>query len=239
MQALILAGGKGTRLLPYTAVLPKPLMPIGDMPILEIILRQLKNSGFTSVILAVNYLSHMFELFFQDGEKLGLDIKYSFEDKPLGTAGPIANAIDLLQEDFLVMNGDLLTTLNYQKLFDNHINSDSSATIAVHKRTVNIDYGVVNYNSDNSLVGYDEKPSLDFDVSMGINVLKKSSIISLIEKDKYLDIPDLMMKISKKNPKSVSCYKEKCEWLDMGRIDDYSVATELFEENRFLYLGEE
>ena len=123
MQALILAGGKGTRLLPYTAVLPKPLMPIGDMPILEIILRQLKNAGFTSVILAVNYLSHMFELFFQDGKKFGIDIQYSFEDRPLGTAGPIANAIELLQDDFLVMNGDLLTTLDYRQLFNHHLES--------------------------------------------------------------------------------------------------------------------
>lgn len=239
MQALILAGGKGTRLLPYTAVLPKPLMPIGDMPILEIILRQLKNAGFTSVILAVNYLSHMFELFFQDGKKFGIDIQYSFEDRPLGTAGPIANAIELLQDDFLVMNGDLLTTLDYRQLFNHHLESGFSATIAIHQRRVDIDYGVIKYNNEHNLIGYDEKPSLDFDVSMGINVLNKSSIISLIEKNVFLDIPDLMTKLSVENPKSVSCYKQECEWLDMGRIDDYSIATELFENNRTLYLGKE
>ncbi len=237
MQALILAGGKGTRLLPYTTVLPKPLMPIGDMPILEIILRQLKNSGFTSVILAVNYLSHMFELFFQDGNKFGINIEYSFEEKPLGTAGPIANALELLQEDFLVMNGDLLTTLDFKKLFDHHIKNGCSATIAVHQRKVDIDYGVVKYDDNFNLIGYDEKPSIDFDVSMGINVLNKSSVSSLIEKNVFLDIPDLMMKLSSNNPRSVSCHKQECEWLDMGRIDDYSVASDLFEENRSLYLG--
>ncbi len=239
MQALILAGGKGTRLLPYTAVLPKPLMPIGEIPILEIILRQLKNSGFTSVVLAVNYLSHMFELFFQEGERLGIKIEYSFEDEPLGTAGPIANAIDLLEDNFLVMNGDLLTTLNYKDLYDFHVKSNVSATIAVHQRTVDIDYGVVNFDKDNKLIGYDEKPKLNYDVSMGINVLNKSSIESLVKKDSYLDIPDLMMQISQQEDSEVLVYKADCEWLDMGRIDDYSIATELFEKNRALYLGNE
>ena len=239
MQALILAGGKGTRLLPYTAVLPKPLMPIGEMPILEIILRQLKSQGFTSVILAVNYLSHMFELFFQEGQKLGIKIEYSYEDKPLGTAGPIANAMDLLEDNFLVMNGDLLTTLNYKNLYDSHIKNNVCATIAVHQRTVNIDYGVVKYSNKKRLIGYEEKPSLNYDVSMGVNVLKKSSIATIIKEDSYLDIPDLMMEVSQRDNDSVFCYKEDCEWLDMGRLDDYSIATELFEKNRSLYLGDE
>jgi len=209
MQALILAGGKGTRLLPYTAVLPKPLMPIGEMPILEIILRQLKSQGFTSVILAVNYLSHMFELFFQEGEKIGIKIDYSYEDKPLGTAGPIANAMSLLEDNFLVMNGDLLTTLNYKNLYESHISNNVCATIAVHQRTVNIDYGVVNYSNKNRLIGYDEKPTLNYDVSMGVNVLKKSSIESIVKKGSYLDIPDLMMKISQRDKDSVFCFKEE------------------------------
>ena len=122
MQALILAGGKGSRLLPYTKIIPKPLMPIGEMPILEIILRQLKNSGFDNVILAVNYLSQMFELFFQNGEKIGMAIDYSYESKPLGTAGPIANAFNLLEDDFLVMNGDILTSLDFKVFLKNICN---------------------------------------------------------------------------------------------------------------------
>lgn len=236
MQALILAGGKGTRLLPYTAILPKPLMPIGEMPILEIILRQLKEAGFSSVILAVNYLSHMFELYFQDGEKIGIKIVYSYEDKPLGTAGPIANAIDLLEENFLVMNGDILTTLDFRKLYKKHTDTNVSATIAIHERSVNIDYGVIKKNKDSRLIGFDEKPEINLDVSMGINVLKKSSIESFVEKDNFLDFPDLLLMILNKNPDSVLCYEEKCDWLDMGIIEDYEKASELFDRNKSLYL---
>lgn len=105
MQALILAGGKGTRLRPYTTVLPKPLMPVGDYPILEIIFRQLKHAGVTDIILAVGYMSQLFQAFFQDGSRYGLNVSYSFEDVPLGTAGPIALALDQLDDDFLVLNG--------------------------------------------------------------------------------------------------------------------------------------
>ena len=120
MKALILAGGKGTRLRPYTTVLPKPLMPVGDFPILEIILRQLKGAGVTEVVLAVGYMSQLFQAFFQDGERLGIKLTYAFEDKALGTAGPIANVIESLGEDFIVMNGDLLTTLDFAALFEWH-----------------------------------------------------------------------------------------------------------------------
>jgi len=116
MKALILVGGKGTRLRPYTTVIPKPLLPIGDLPVLEIILRQLKRAGVEEVILAVGHMAHLFESFFQDGKRFGLSITYSFEDKPLGTAGAIAHALDSLGENFIVMNGDLLTTLNYKKM---------------------------------------------------------------------------------------------------------------------------
>lgn len=174
MQALILAGGKGTRLRPYTTVLPKPLMPIGDMPILEIVLQQLKHSGFDSVILAVGYMHHLFQSFFQDGERFGIKIEYSLEKEPLGTAGPIALALDKLEDNFLVMNGDLLTTINYCDLYKDHVNTNADATIALHSRTVNIDYGVIEYDENHRLTGYKEKPSFNYDVSMGINVLNKS-----------------------------------------------------------------
>src|SRR5690242_9498836 len=127
MQALILAGGKGTRLRPYTAVLPKPLMPVGDYPILEIILRQLKANGIDEVILAVGYMSQLFQAFFGDGARYGLRISYSFETQPLGTAGPIALTLDQLEDDFLVMNGDLLTTLNYRNLFEYHLERKAAA----------------------------------------------------------------------------------------------------------------
>lgn len=235
MQALILAGGKGTRLRPYTTVLPKPLMPVGDMPILEILMRQLKNCGVDSVILAVGYMHHLFKSFFGDGSRYGLSISYSFENKPLGTAGPIALVIDQLEDDFLIMNGDLLTNLNYKELFISHINKKSAATISIHQRKVNINYGVVDYDKNNNLIGYREKPSFDYDVSMGINVLNKKAIYEFITPDAYLDIPDLMMQLSSAG-KLVNCYQSKCTWLDIGRVDDYQLATELFETKREFFL---
>ena len=236
MQALILAGGKGSRLLPYTKIIPKPLMPIGEMPILEIILRQLKNSGFDNVILAVNYLSQMFELFFQNGEKIGMTIDYSYESKPLGTAGPIAIAFNLLEDDFLVMNGDILTSLDFKVFFEEHLQSKATASIATSKRNVEVDFGVIHSNKDKSLIKYEEKPNLEYMVSMGINVLKKDKISKYLNKDVYLDIPDLMKMILQDEPSSIKCLPQDCEWLDMGRIDDYSSAIEKFEENKSLYL---
>jgi NDP-mannose synthase len=234
MQALILAGGVGARLRPYTTVLPKPLMPIGDFPILEIVLRQLKHSGVDSVILAVGYMHQLFETFFQDGEKYGLKISYSFESEPLGTAGPIGLVLNKLEDNFLVMNGDLLTTLNYSNLFSNHVNSSAAATISVHQRSENIDYGVVDYDQNNRLVGYKEKPSYKYNVSMGINVLNKELIKDYIKPNEYLDLPDLMMQLSDSG-KLVNCYKEKCDWLDIGRLEDYQKATDFFELNRKLF----
>ena len=235
MQALILAGGKGTRLRPYTNVLPKPLMPVGDMPIMEIILRQLKYCGVDSVILAVGYMHHLFEAFFQNGERYGLSIKYSFEDKPLGTAGPISLIMDQLEDDFLVMNGDILTTLNYSALFDDHLKKGAAATISLHRRDVNIDYGVIEYDANNCLIGYREKPVYHYDVSMGVNILNKQSIQRVIKPNTYLDIPDLMTQLSLSGNK-VNCYHEDCEWLDIGRVDDYKIATDLFEKNKANFL---
>lgn len=235
MQAIVLAGGKGTRLRPYTKVLPKPLMPIGDMPILEIILRQLKTSGFDSVTLAVGYMSQLFQAFFSDGSRYGLEIKYSFEETPLGTAGPIGLALDHLQDDFLVMNGDLLTTLSYRSLFKKHIETKSAATIALHRRTVDIDYGVIEYDDNNELCTYTEKPSINFSVSMGVNILNKFAIRKYITVGEYLDIPTLMMQLKQDNQR-VTCHQEDCQWFDIGREDDYQVATDIFEKNRKAFL---
>lgn len=235
MQALILAGGKGTRLLPYTTVLPKPLMPIGDVPILDIILRQLRAAGIDSVTLAVGYMSQLFQAFFGNGERYGMAIRYSFEDKPLGTAGPIALTLDTLDDDFLVMNGDLLTTLDYAALLAGHKRSGAAATIALHRRQVNIDYGVIEYGSDGLLTGYREKPSFQYDVSMGINVLNRAAVAEFLVLGQYLDIPALMVKLVEAG-RPVHCVRQDCEWLDIGRIDDYQIATELFEQDRQRFL---
>ena len=141
MKAIVLAGGKGRRLAPYTKILPKPLMPIGDMPILEVILRQMKIAGIDEVVLTVGHLSELMRAFFQNGEQFGLKISYSYEDKPLGTAGPIA-LIDGLDESFLVTNGDVLTTLRFGELLRFHKEQNAAATIAAHQRDVKIDLGV-------------------------------------------------------------------------------------------------
>jgi NDP-mannose synthase len=230
MQALVLAGGKGTRLYPYTTILPKPLMPVGDYPILEILLRQLKGAGITEVIMAVGYLSHLIEAFFQDGSRLGLKITYSLEDKPLGTAGPISLALDRLEEDFLILNGDLLTTMRFGNLIQHHKERQAAATIGMYQRDVKIDFGVIDTDEQGRLAKYTEKPVYHFDVSMGVNVLNKPMILPYLKPDQYLDIPDLMMQLSQ-DGHPVHCYREPCYWLDIGRVDDYQVAVSKFVEN--------
>ena len=237
MQALILAGGKGTRLRPYTAIMPKPLMPIGDMPILEILIRQLKEQGVDSIILAVGYLHHMIEAYFEDGKKFDIPITYSLENEPLGTAGPIKLVLKDLDENFLVLNGDLLTTINFSNLFNAHLEAKAAATIAAFKRTVDIDFGVLEINEKSELENYSEKPIFDFDVSMGINVFNKSAIEGIIEDLDYIDIPDLMMELNKEK-KKIFCYQEDCDWLDIGRIEDYNTAVDIFESNKKSFLPE-
>ena len=231
MKALILAGGKGTRLKPYTLVLPKPLMPIGDLPILEIILRQLKTAGVDEVILAVGHMAQLFEAFFQDGKRIGIKINYSFEDRALGTAGPIASVIDHLGDDFIVMNGDLLTTLDYRRMFEYHCSIGAAATVAVYRREMKLEFGVIESSENGKLVGYKEKPIQYFDFGMGVNIINRAVVTKYLKLNEYLDIPDLMMKL-KTEGNSVYCYREDCYWLDIGRPDDYEKATEVFEERK-------
>src|SRR5512134_448433 len=171
MKAVVLAGGKGTRLTPYTKILPKPLMPIGDMPILEVLLRQVKASGVEDVVLTVGHLSELLKAFFQDGHQWGLNICYSYEEKPLGTAGPVA-LVNGLEETFLVTNGDVLTTLNLKDLIGFHKQQKAIATIASHQRQVHIDFGVLQMNGDCTVIGYNEKPNIDYVVSMGLYVFE-------------------------------------------------------------------
>jgi NDP-sugar pyrophosphorylase family protein len=235
MQALILAGGKGTRLHPYTSVLPKPLMPVGDYPILEIILRQLKKAGVNEVILAVGYMSQLFQAFFENGARYGLKMTYSFEEKPLGTAGPIAIAFDRLEDDFMVMNGDLLTTLHFERLFLFHKEMKAAATIGLYRREVKIDFGVVESNAEKRLVRYIEKPTYQFEVSMGVYAFNKEVVGRYLTMGEYLDFPDLMVKLLN-DGRAVYCYQEPCYWLDIGRMEDYQIATEVLESNKTEFL---
>lgn len=235
MKAIILAGGKGSRLKPFTTNIPKPLIPIGEMPILEVVLRQLKHHGFTDVTLAVNHLAELLMAFFRDGKKLGLEIDYSLEDKPLGTAGPI-RLVTHESENFLIMNGDLLTTIDYADMYRIHVENDNDATIAVYNKKVKIDLGVLETDGLDFL-DYIEKPTYDFDVSMGIYILKRSAV-DFIPEDRKYDMPDLMLSL-KENGKKVQCYRGDYYWLDIGRIEDYEVATDIFEARKKEFLPDE
>lgn len=233
VRVVILAGGKGTRLRPYTAVLPKPLMPIGDLPILEIVLRQLKHFGFEEITLSVSHMADLLNTFFGDGSKLGVRISYCFEDEPLGTAGCISLVEDLT-EYFLVMNGDLLTTLDYAALVQQHVDSGATATIAAFPREVMIDLGVLEADDGGALVDYREKPRLEYLVSMGINVFDRS-VVEFVPRGQFLDIPTLMMRLVEAGRK-VLIHRADCDWLDIGRPEDYDRATIEFEKSASKYL---
>ncbi len=233
MKAVILAGGKGTRLKPYTTILPKPLMPIGDMPILEILLRQMKRAGINQAVLTVGHLAEMLRLFFQDGRNLGLDITYSYEDSPLGTAGPLS-LIDGLDDTFMVANGDVLTTLPLNSLLDHHRLSGAAATIAMHRRKVHIDLGVIEQNDDGQVTGYIEKPTYDFMVSMGIYVFEPR-VLEYIPRDQYLDFPDLVKQLIAAD-EIVAGFPFDGYWQDLGRADDYERAIEDFDRMKSLFL---
>lgn len=232
MQAIILAGGKGTRLKPFTSSFPKPLVPIDDVPILEVVLRQLKFYGYNNITLAVNHLADLIKAFFGKGEKLHLNISYSLETKILGTAGPLS-LINKLDNDFLVMNGDLLTTINFQKFFQYHKDTEADITIAVYKREEKIDLGVIELINDEFL-NYVEKPIYSFNVSMGIYVVNKK-LVNLIPKDEKFDMPDLIL-LAKKNGYKVKCYLDNYFWLDIGRLDDYEKACEIFKLRKLEFL---
>lgn len=226
MQAVILAGGRGTRLRPYTVTFPKPLMPIGELPILEIVLRQLRAAGFDRVQIATGHLSELVRVFCGDGSKWNMQIAYSHEIEPLGTAGPIALMADRLDENFLVMNGDLLTTLNYRRAFEHHLKVGAAATVCVFRRDSKIDFGVIEVDGSGNLAKYTEKPTFDFTVSMGINFFHRR-VLDQLRPGERLDIPELILKLMAAGER-VACYAEECRWLDIGRADDYLTATETF-----------
>ena len=223
MQAVILAGGKGTRLKPYTTVLPKPLMPIGDCPILEVVVRQFKKNGFNKITMAVGHEHDLFIAFFGNGEKWDISIDYYVEKEPLGTAAPIRH-IKNLDETFLMMNGDILTDLNFRDLFDLHIKKQADLSVAAHERTQNVNYGILEYTSDGILTKFLEKPSYRFNVSMGIYIVSHK-IISLIPDQGYFDFPDLVQNLLIEKRK-IYCFPYNGYWMDIGRPDDYEQAID-------------
>ncbi len=228
MKAVIMAGGKGTRLKPYTTVFPKPLMPIDDTPILEIVIRQLKSYGFDDIMLAVGHLSELIRTFFCDGTKQNVRITYFREDRPLGTAGPLASMQTQLNNTFLMMNGDILSTINYSDLLEYHKKSKAIATVALTKRKVNIDYGVVEINDESKIDKKKKKPVIDYLVSMGIYIFEPE-VLKYIKPETYLDIPDLIRQLIA-DGNIVKGYPSDDYWLDIGRPDDYQKAIDEYEK---------
>jgi NDP-sugar pyrophosphorylase family protein len=226
-RAVVLAGGIGTRLRPYTIVLPKPLMPIGDYPILEVIIRQLMRHGFTHVTLAVNHHANILKAFFEDGNRWGIHIDYSLETKPISTIAPLSLIPDL-PENFLLMNGDVLTDFDFSGFFERHIACGRLFTIAAIRRWQLIDYGVLQIDSSHRLTGFSEKPQTEYLVSMGVYAVNRR-ILQFVPPDSKYGFDDLMKDLlGKDEPVAVEPYDGY--WLDIGRPDDYMRAVEEFEQ---------
>lgn len=233
MQAIILAGGKGTRLKPYTMSFPKPLVPLGEYPILEIIIRQLAFFGFNRITISTGYLAGLIEAYFGCGERWGITIEYVREYAPLNTAGAL-KLVKSCEENFLVMNGDVLTTIDYSKLYAMHLAKGNKATVASKVRESKIDFGVLKFDEEGYLFDYLEKPVYTFWVSMGVYVLSKDCV-NLIRDGESIGMPDLLLRL-KNTGEKVYCHKSDCYWLDIGRIDDYEKAQEEFEANKHTFL---
>jgi len=232
-RAVVLAGGLGMRLRPYTAVLPKPLIPIGDRPVLDIVIRQLRHHDFDRVTIATGYLAELIEAFFRDGSAYGVPIDYHREQTPLGTAGAIASIDDLDGEGFLVMNGDVLTDLDYTALMAAHAESGAIATIASAQRHVEITLGVLRFTDPDApdrLTAYDEKPKLDYEASMGIYAFD-TRVLEYMEPGEHLDFPDLIGRLLDAG-ETINAFRSDAYWLDIGRHEDYETAVDEFERMR-------
>lgn len=229
--AVILAGGKGTRLRPYTITMPKPLVPVGDMPILGIIITQLKKQGFTHVKIAVNHQADLIKAYFGDGSKWGVDISYSLEDKPLGTMGPL-KIMENLPENFLVMNGDVLSDIDYAGFLDAHSKQKTLFTISSYRRVQMVDYGVLEVNQSR-LMGFKEKPHLDYCVSMGVYALSRE-VLDYIPENQCYGFDTLMHDLLDRK-KNVFVKEHLGYWMDIGRPDDYQQAIEDVESGAFIY----
>jgi NDP-sugar pyrophosphorylase family protein len=235
MRAIILAGGKGTRLAPFTGVFPKPLMPVGTSPILETIIRQLAYHGFKDIVLSVGHLAELIELYFGDGHRFGVELTYCREHEPLGTAGPLA-LVPPIDEPVLVMNADLLCTIDYSDLYQQHLRKRPALTIGLYPKEVKIDLGVLNVNEGNEVTQYVEKPTFSYRVSMGIYVVDPMTHQRVYERGRRrLDLPDLVSQLIGSAAR-VDAYKFEGYWLDIGRPADYERACVEFERLRDHFL---
>jgi mannose-1-phosphate guanylyltransferase len=232
--AVILCGGRGTRLAPYTAALPKPLVPVGNYPIIDILARQLVNHGFRELVFSVGHLAELIAAYFSDHElkRNGVDFRWVREKAPLGTAGSLT-LIEDLPDRFLALNGDVLTTLDFRRMFEEHSRSASLLTIASHRKTVSLPLGVIDHR-EGLVTNYSEKPVLEYDVSMGVYGYTREAV-DLIPRDTRFDLPDLVHRmLTERLP--VSVFQSDAAWLDIGNPDDYSEAQRVFEADPGIYL---
>jgi len=229
IDAVVLVGGRGTRLAPYTADLPKPLVPIGGMPVLEILVRRLRHCGVRRIVMAVGHLSSLIMAYFGDGSRFDVSIEYSLEDKPLGTAGPLS-LVQSLTDPFLVVNGDLLTDLDFRVMIRKHHSSGALATIGLFAREERIELGVIETDDEDRVTAYIEKPTYQYRVSMGAYVFGRAAL-PFVPVDTTFDLPELIRALIAAR-KHVAGYEHKGYWLDIGRPEDYTRAQLDFERMR-------
>jgi NDP-sugar pyrophosphorylase family protein len=233
MRAVMLAGGRGTRLAPYTTVLPKPLLPIGDVPVAEILIRQLSAAGVGRVTIAVGHLAGLLQAYFGDGSRFGVEIDYSVEEDACGTAGPLALVEDL-EDEFLVVNGDLLTTLDFAAMIDFHRSAAATlATVGVFRHELQMELGVLQIRGDD-VIGYTEKPRQTYEVSVGAYVMDPT-VVDLIPRDRAFDLPELVERLIAEG-RTVKAFRFNGYWLDIGRSQHLAEATDLFNRERARFL---
>lgn len=223
MKALILAGGLGTRLRPLTNTIPKPLLPVGRKPILEIIIQSLKGSGFTDIILAVGYKAELIKGYFHDGRSFGVNIAYVEERERMGTAGPIKLAEHLLDEPFITMNGDILTKLDFRKMYETHIASYAELTVGTVDYKIRLPYGIIEIQEDRKIMNVKEKPELSFYINAAIYVVSPS-MLDVIPKETLFDMTDAIKKLAEQG-RNIRIYPITEYWRDIGIMEDYEKAN--------------
>lgn len=231
MKAVIQAGGKGTRLRPYTLILPKPLMPVGELPVIELLLKWLRRNGITKIIITTGYLGHLIKSLCGDGERWDLKITYSEETEPLGTVGALDLVREHLDETFLVLNGDLITDMSLRSFIHFHNSHDGILTVGTTKKLVNVDMGVIESASDGQVSDFREKPTLSYQVNMGIYCMEPA-VLDLIPKGIPFGFDDLMYQMLDDNRPAYT-YHHEGQWLDIGRPEDFTRAQKLADRDDF------
>jgi mannose-1-phosphate guanylyltransferase len=235
MKAVIQAGGKGTRLRPYTLILPKPLMPVGELPVIELLLKWLRRNGVTEIFITTGYLGHLIKALCGDGERWDMKVHYSEESEPLGTVGALDLVRDHLDETFLVLNGDLITDMNLRSFIHFHHGHDGILTVGSTVKQVDVDMGVIEAGDDGLIGNFREKPVLSYQVNMGIYCMDPK-VLEMIPRGVPFGFDDLMYQMLDDDLPAY-IYHHDGQWLDIGRPEDFRVAQELAERDNFPMSG--